>query len=106
MAVNCVRNTVIEDDHAGGKLDDAEMKAFNQEVANKSDRFLQFLFPTITIGSTLIRSCQSIASVLYPRSRIERYSSSCSKRWTHASEHFNAAKLRNRERSASTTNTR
>ena len=67
--------------HAAGKLDDAEMKAFNQEVASNIDTFLQFVFPTSTIGSTLIRSCQSIASVLYPRSRIERYSSSCSKRW-------------------------
>ena len=44
MAVNCVRNTVIEDYHAAGKLDDAEMKAFNQEVANKIYTFLQFLF--------------------------------------------------------------
>ncbi len=31
----CVRNTVIEDYHAAGKLSDAEMKAFNIEVANK-----------------------------------------------------------------------
>jgi hypothetical protein len=44
MAVNCVRNTVIEDYHAAGKLDDSEMKAFNQEVANKIYTFLQFLF--------------------------------------------------------------
>jgi hypothetical protein len=44
MAVNCVRNTVIEDYHAAGKLDDGEMKAFNQEVANKLYTFLQFLF--------------------------------------------------------------
>jgi hypothetical protein len=43
MAVNCVRNTVIEDYHAHGKLDDSEMKAFNQEVANKIYTFLQFL---------------------------------------------------------------
>ena len=34
IAVNCVRNTVIEDDHAAGKLDDPEMKAFNHKVAN------------------------------------------------------------------------
>ena len=34
IAVNCVRSTVIEDDHAAGKLDDPEMKAFNLEVAN------------------------------------------------------------------------
>jgi hypothetical protein len=44
MAVNCVRNTVIEDYHAAGKLDDADMMAFNQEVANKLYTFLQFLF--------------------------------------------------------------
>jgi hypothetical protein len=43
MAVNCVRNTVIEDYHAAGKLDDAEMKAFNQEVANKLYTFLHYL---------------------------------------------------------------
>jgi hypothetical protein len=44
MAVNCVRNTVIEDYHAQGKLSDAEMKSFNQEVANKLYTFLHFLF--------------------------------------------------------------
>ena len=44
MAVNCVRNTVIENYHAAGKLDDSEMKAFNQEVTNKIYTFLQFLF--------------------------------------------------------------
>jgi hypothetical protein len=44
IAVNCVRNTVIEDYHAAGKLDDSEMKAFNQEVTNKIYTFLQFLF--------------------------------------------------------------
>jgi hypothetical protein len=43
MAVNCVRNTVIEDYHADGKLDQSEMKAFNQEVANKLYTFLMFL---------------------------------------------------------------
>jgi hypothetical protein len=43
MAVNCVRNTVIEDYHAQGKLNNSEMKAFNQEVANKIYTFLNFL---------------------------------------------------------------
>jgi len=43
MTVNCVRNTVIENYHAAGKLDDLEMMAFNQEVANKIYTFLQFL---------------------------------------------------------------
>jgi len=44
MAVNCVRNTVIEDYHSAGKLSDAEMKALNQEVANKIYTFLHYLF--------------------------------------------------------------
>jgi len=43
MTVNCVRNTVIEDYHAQGKLDDSEMKAFNQEVADKIYTFLHYL---------------------------------------------------------------
>ena len=36
MVVNCVRNTVIN-----GKLTDAEMTAFNQEVTNKIYTFLK-----------------------------------------------------------------
>lgn len=44
MAVSCVRNTIIEDYHAQGKLNDAEMMAFNKEVANKIYTFLTFLF--------------------------------------------------------------
>lgn len=44
IAVNCVRNTVIEDYHADGQLSDAEMKAFNQEVSNKIYTFLHYLF--------------------------------------------------------------
>lgn len=44
MVVNCVRNTVIEDYHADGKLSDAEMKALNQEVANTIYTFLRYLF--------------------------------------------------------------
>ena len=55
MAVNCVRNTVIEDYHAAGKLDDPEMKAFYQEVANE----------------TSTRSCNSCYS---KRTRIETHS--------------------------------
>jgi hypothetical protein len=43
MVSNCVRNTVIEDYHAQGKLSDDDMKAFNQEVANKLYTFLTFL---------------------------------------------------------------
>ena len=44
MAVNCVRNTVIEEYHSAGKLSNAAMKAFNQEVANKIYTFLHYLF--------------------------------------------------------------
>jgi hypothetical protein len=44
MAVNCVRNTIIEKYHAEGKIDDSEMKAFNQEVVNKIYTFLHHMF--------------------------------------------------------------
>jgi hypothetical protein len=44
MAVTCVRNTIIEDYHTDGKLNDKEMKAFNKEVANKLYTFLTFMF--------------------------------------------------------------
>jgi hypothetical protein len=43
MAANCVRNTIIEDYHAQGKLSDAEMMAFNREVANKIYTFLTYM---------------------------------------------------------------
>ena len=43
MALHCVRNTVVEDYHAQGKLSDAEMKAFNKEVVNKIYSFLQIV---------------------------------------------------------------
>jgi hypothetical protein len=39
-AVNCVRNTVIETYHAQGKIDNAEMEAFNREVTDKLYTFL------------------------------------------------------------------
>lgn len=35
MTVVCVRNTIIEDYHADGKISQKEMKAFNKEVCNK-----------------------------------------------------------------------
>lgn len=71
IAVNCVRNTVIENYHCGtspssktgdysdvkvvspygeipwnqvSRLNDEEMKAFNKEVANKLYTFLQYMF--------------------------------------------------------------
>jgi hypothetical protein len=37
MAVRCVRNTFIEDFHAQVKLYDAEMMAFNKDVANRGE---------------------------------------------------------------------
>jgi hypothetical protein len=49
----CVRNTVIEQYHAAGKLTDEEMKAFNKEVANK-------LYTTLTLScdrETLDAAC-------------------------------------------------
>lgn len=44
MAVNCVRNTIIEDYHADDKLSDDEMMAFNKDVHNKIYTFLKYWF--------------------------------------------------------------
>jgi hypothetical protein len=44
MALHCVRNTVIEDYHAAGKLTDPEMAALNKEVVNKLYAFLMIVF--------------------------------------------------------------
>lgn len=44
MAVNCVRNTIIEDYHARGSLSQTDMKTFNKEVADKIYTFLHFMF--------------------------------------------------------------
>lgn len=45
MALNmtrvCVRNTIIENFHADGKLSDEDMKVFNKEVADKIYTYLQ-----------------------------------------------------------------
>lgn len=43
LTVNCVRNTVIEDYHAAGKVSDPEMAAFNREVADKLYTALRIL---------------------------------------------------------------
>ena len=43
MAVNCVRNTIIEDYHADGKLSDEDMKNFNKEVSNKLYTYLKIV---------------------------------------------------------------
>ena len=43
MAVNCVRNTVIENYHSEGKLTQDEMKHFNKEVSDKLYTFLEYM---------------------------------------------------------------
>jgi hypothetical protein len=62
--VNCLQNTVIEDDHAQGKLNDAEMMAFNREVANQICTLLTCMIakPTEDRGSFL-----GAMSGTYPR---------------------------------------
>lgn len=40
MAINCVRNTVLERYHLQGKLSDADMKALNKVVVNRIYTFL------------------------------------------------------------------
>jgi len=42
MGVSCVRNTIIEDYHADGKLTEDDMMNFNKEVVNKIYTFLKF----------------------------------------------------------------
>src|SRR5579862_8684118 len=44
MALHCVRNTVIEDYHAAGKLNQEEMCALNHEVVDKIYSFLLLVF--------------------------------------------------------------
>ncbi len=46
MSVTCVRNTIIEKFHADGKLDDADMEAFNRQVAERIYTFLSYLLST------------------------------------------------------------
>jgi hypothetical protein len=46
MSVTCVRNTIIEKYHADGKLDDADMEAFNRQVADRIYTFLSYLLST------------------------------------------------------------
>lgn len=63
MAVNCVRNTVIENYHADGKLSDEEMKVFIQEVANKIYTFLHY---TTTKPPEDQAALLSVMSMMYP----------------------------------------
>lgn len=43
LGLHCVRNTIIEDYHAEGKLSDPEMMAFNKEVVNLLYTYLQLI---------------------------------------------------------------
>jgi len=40
MAINCIRNTILERYHQQGKLSDDDMKAFNKVVVNRIYTFL------------------------------------------------------------------
>ncbi len=44
LSAVCVRNTIIEDYHASGKITDSEMEAFNRQVADRVFTFLGFMF--------------------------------------------------------------
>ena len=44
IALHCVRNTVNEDYHAAGKLNDSEMAVLNREATNKIYSFLEIAF--------------------------------------------------------------
>ena len=56
MSVTCVRNTVIERYHADGKLDDADMEAFNRQVADRIYTFLSYLLAHPREASDLIEA--------------------------------------------------
>lgn len=63
MAVNCVRNTVIENYHARGSLSQEDMRIFNKEVANKLYTFFRFLFKgTVEEREALLKA----TGLLYP----------------------------------------
>ena len=44
MAKTCVRDTIIEQYHAKGKITNSEMADFNREVVNKLYTFMHHLF--------------------------------------------------------------
>lgn len=44
MTVHCIRNTIIENYHAQGKISDPEMGAFTKEVGNNIYTLLHLLF--------------------------------------------------------------
>lgn len=63
ITVNCVRNTIIEDYHADGKLSQDEMKRFNKEVVNKIYTFIKYWF---TDSKQDFRALMDAVSVFYP----------------------------------------
>lgn len=63
IASCCVRNTIIEDYHAEGKLNDKEMKAFNKEVVNKIYTFLKF---TVAAPSKEKEIFERVMQFMYP----------------------------------------
>src|ERR1700729_3986572 len=67
MAVNCVRNTVIEDYHAQGKLSNAEMMAFNREVARAPYSCIAYAArsPNHPAISSRVTSCKPDANAAY-----------------------------------------
>lgn len=56
MSVTCVRNTIIERYHADGKLDDADMEAFNRQVADRIYTFLRYLLSNARDASDLVEA--------------------------------------------------
>ena len=44
MAVNCVRNTILEEYHSRGSLSQEDMKILNKEVSNKLYTFLRYFY--------------------------------------------------------------
>ena len=67
IALHCVRNTIIENYHAAGKISDPEMMAFNKEVVNKIYSFLELVFnPDLKQESDIgFRGVQGVTPLLY-----------------------------------------
>lgn len=89
MAVNCVRNTIIEDYHALGKLSDPEMKAFNQQVANKLFTFLTYLFDKLAEDQ---QAFLNVMSFMYPTNwdqpKLDRSFTKAVKKFKKMGNHF------------------
>ena len=63
LAVNCVRNTVLENYHSEGKIDDSEICALNKEVVNKIYTFLKFTFDS---NQTEQLNFEALMSLAFP----------------------------------------